>query len=136
MRTNLPALRSGAALLQELVLPVDCAGCGRAGPALCPACRARLRPQPVLARVGGLAVASGLVYDGVARAALLAFKNEGRTDLRAPLGAALRDAVSTVLDRIAGQDGRDASQFAVTRARCKVTGIPLASIAIEKRESA
>jgi predicted amidophosphoribosyltransferase len=95
---DLSMLRSGAALLQELVLPADCAGCGRAGPALCRTCRGRLRPETTMAEVGGLTIASGLVYDDVARSALLAFKNEGRTDLGGPLSAALREAVAALLD--------------------------------------
>ena len=41
-------------------------------------------------------------------------------------------SVATLLERIAIHDGRDPSQFAVTRARCKATGMPLASIAIER----
>jgi predicted amidophosphoribosyltransferase len=40
---------------------------------------------------------SGLDYDGVARAVLLAFKNAGRTDLAPPLALALRSAVLAAL---------------------------------------
>jgi surface carbohydrate biosynthesis protein len=42
-------------------------------------------------------------------------------------------SVAALLDRIAVHDGRDPSLFSATRARCKATGMPLASIAIEKR---
>ena len=51
-------------------------------------------------QVAGLRVASGLVYEGVTRDALLAFKNEGRTDLGAPLAAALRAALGALLDAV------------------------------------
>ena len=91
-------LRRSAAFVTELVLPVDCAGCGRAGPALCFVCRTRLVPKPVVRSAGSIRIASGLVYDGVARDALLAFKNEGRTDLAPPLAGALRAALIALLD--------------------------------------
>jgi surface carbohydrate biosynthesis protein len=42
-------------------------------------------------------------------------------------------SVAALLERIAIHDGRNPSLFAATRARCKATGMPLASIAIEKR---
>ncbi len=42
-------------------------------------------------------------------------------------------SVAALLERIAIHDRRDPSLFSATRARCKVTGMPLASIAIEKR---
>jgi surface carbohydrate biosynthesis protein len=42
-------------------------------------------------------------------------------------------SVAALLKRIAIHDGRDPSLFSATRARCEVTGMPLASIAIEKR---
>lgn len=48
--------------------------------------------------VGGLPVWSALDYGGAVRRILLACKNGGRTDVAAPLGRALRDAVGTALD--------------------------------------
>ena len=42
-------------------------------------------------------------------------------------------SVAALLERIAVHDGHDPSLFAAARARCKTTGLPLASIAIEKR---
>ncbi|TDS74815.1 ComF family protein [Amnibacterium kyonggiense] len=84
------------------MLPIDCAGCGTAGPALCPACRLRLRPEPSVREVGALAVVSALPYAGAVQPVVVAFKNEGRTGLAPPLASALRAAVSAA---VAGVDG-------------------------------
>jgi predicted amidophosphoribosyltransferase len=91
------ALARAAGFLQQLVLPVDCAGCGTAGPALCRDCRLRLAPQVSTRSVGGLPVASALAYAGVAQPVIVAFKNEGRTGLAPPLAAALRAAVGAAV---------------------------------------
>ncbi|MGT2425197.1 ComF family protein [Amnibacterium kyonggiense] len=91
-----------AGFLQELVLPVDCAGCGTAGPALCPECRWRLRPDPSVRRIDGLPVVSALPYAGVVQPVVVAFKNEGRTGLAPPLAAALRAAVSAAVGTVDG----------------------------------
>jgi predicted amidophosphoribosyltransferase len=93
-----------AGFLQELVLPVDCAGCGTAGPALCRDCRARLAPQVRVRTVDRLPVTSALAYRGVVQPVLVAFKNEGRTGLAPPLAAALRAAVATAVAPIEGDD--------------------------------
>jgi ComF family protein len=93
-----------AGFLQELVLPVDCAGCGRAGPALCPDCRARLVPQVTTRLVARLPVASALAYRGVVQPVIVAFKNEGRTGLAPPLVAALQVAVASVVAPLEGDD--------------------------------
>lgn len=84
------ALRDALAL----VLPVSCVGCGTEDRALCQTCRALLRPEPIRRVLsGGLAVWSGLAYEGVARAALLAAKEQGRTGLLRELAPALAAAV-------------------------------------------
>lgn len=93
-----------AGFLQELVLPVDCAGCGVAGPALCRDCRLRLRPDVTVRSVGGLRVASALRYAGVVQPVVVAFKNEGRTGLAPPLAAALRAAVEEAVAVMPGDD--------------------------------
>lgn len=93
-----------AGFLQELVLPVDCAGCGTAGPALCRDCRLRLAPQLTFRAVGGMPVASALAYAGVAQPVIVAFKNEGRTGLAPPLAVALRAAVAAAVQEVQGDD--------------------------------
>ena len=102
-----PLLATGAALL-ELVLAGGCAGCAASAASapgdrsLCAACRAALGgtaqpawPTPV---PPGLpqpwAVAA---YDGPARAALLAHKEDGRLSLAGPLGDALARSVRSAL---------------------------------------
>lgn len=81
-----------------LVLPVACVGCGADDRALCDGCRRLLRPEPIRRTLGeGLAVWSGLEYDGVARSTLLAAKEHGRTGLLRDLAPALRAAASAAL---------------------------------------
>lgn len=92
-------LRTALADAWSLIAPVDCAGCGAADRALCPLCTAALRPSPrqaLLALPGtpaAVPVLAALDYSGVARAALLALKGEGRTELARPLARPLRRAV-------------------------------------------
>ncbi|MFF7731225.1 ComF family protein [Streptomyces sp. NPDC008001] len=82
-----------------LVLPGECAGCGRPRTVLCDACRAalgggaarRVRPDPEPAGLPPVhAVAR---YEGPVRAMLLAHKERGALGLARPLGAALACAV-------------------------------------------
>jgi predicted amidophosphoribosyltransferase len=73
-----------------LVAPVDCAGCGAPDRALCTSCAAQLAPRPRAALLEvapgwSIPLAAGTLYDGVARAAILALKEEGRTELARPL---------------------------------------------------
>lgn len=77
-----------------VLFPVDCAGCGAPDRALCGTCRAALEPEPVPRRLrDGTRVVSGLDYDGVARAVMLAFKQNERTELARYLAPALAAAV-------------------------------------------
>ena len=98
------ALEKAVGFLQELVLPVDCAGCGAAGPAVCRDCRRRLLPDVTVREIRGLAVLSALAYEGVVQPVVVAFKNEGRTGLAPPLAAALRAAVAAAVEPVAGDD--------------------------------
>ena len=87
------ALRDALALL----LPVECAGCGVADRSLCSTCRTALVPE-VTSRLLSptFRVWSGLEYEGVARAALLALKRDGRVDVARALAPALRSAVAAL----------------------------------------
>ncbi|MES1212468.1 MAG: hypothetical protein ABUT11_02865 [Leifsonia sp.] len=85
-----------------LLLPVECAGCGRPDRSVCADCRAALLPEPSGRRLpDGTPVFSGLDYDGVARRVILAFKEQGRAELAGALAPALAAAVTeagSVLD--------------------------------------
>jgi predicted amidophosphoribosyltransferase len=95
-------------LAQYLVASIDlflggaCVGCLRPGPSLCGWCRKELQAPPRLtppaAALPGLPpVFSVTGYDGVAKAALLAHKEEGRLPLARPLGQALALSCCAVL---------------------------------------
>lgn len=78
----------------DLVLPTRCAGCSRPGAALCARCGAPLRLGPVPVRpdpppAGFPQCHAAAAYGGAVRAALIAYKERGRRDLRRPLGTAL-----------------------------------------------
>lgn len=72
-------------------------------------------------------------------AASLVFGSAATEKLRSWFSPARRDkriepsAVAALLERIAVHDRRDPSLFTATRARCMRTGLPLASIIIERR---
>ncbi|RLY94603.1 ComF family protein [Kocuria tytonicola] len=87
----------------ELILPVSCAACGVPGATLCSACRRLLRrstarpaavvPPGPLEDAGVRVLVAG-DYEHELAAALLAYKNGGRTDLVPVLAAALSGALA------------------------------------------
>ncbi len=83
----------------DLVLPAECAGCGRPRAALCARCgaalygRAPCRVRPVPEPPGLPVVHAAAPYGDEVRALLLAHKERGALGLAAPLGHALAAAV-------------------------------------------
>lgn len=85
--------------ISDLVLPADCAGCGRPGGTLCDRCRGALRGtgarrvEPSPAPPGLPVVHAAVDYVDEARAVLLAHKERGALRLARPLGETLARAV-------------------------------------------
>lgn len=87
-------LRDALLDARALLLPVDCAGCGSADRVLCGSCRALFVPHLTEHAVAGFTVTAALRYEGPVRSVILAFKEQGRTDLARTLAAPLRAAVA------------------------------------------
>lgn len=127
---GLRGLRLAGAALVDLVLPGECAGCAirETGPLLCPACRLELAgparpawPTPVPAGLPPPWASAD--YDGAARGAILAHKEDGRFGLVAPLGDALARSVLAGLAATAAADrSADVALVAVPSRRTAVRG--------------
>lgn len=89
------ALRDAFRDAWAVLFPVECAGCGADDRSLCDDCCRALIPD-VTARAGpdGLRVHTALRYETVVRRVLLAYKEQGRTDVAAALSAPLAAAVA------------------------------------------
>ena len=103
-------LDSIVAAAADLVLGACCVGCGRPGLALCVRCgeclgRMPFRTWPDPCPAGLPPVWAATTYDDVARAALVAHKEEGRTALGRPLGQALAVAAMGLLASAPGSGG-------------------------------
>jgi predicted amidophosphoribosyltransferase len=94
------SLRSVTDLL-GLVWPVSCAGCSLPGVSFCAACTGAFDARPVRVSLTGWPAAppawACAVYSGQVSAAVIAWKDRGRHDLTAVLGAALARAVLAAL---------------------------------------
>lgn len=78
-----------------LLLPVECAGCGAPDRSLCARCLALLAGEPEPHELAdGTRVVSCLDYGGPVRRALLALKEEGRTDVARALAVPLARAMA------------------------------------------
>ncbi|MCP2031720.1 putative amidophosphoribosyltransferase [Okibacterium sp. HSC-33S16] len=81
-----------------VLLPVDCVGCGETDASLCEDCSASVPDAPAVRTLGnGFPVWAGSSYDGVVRRALLALKNEQRTDVAPALAPLLHAAFERAL---------------------------------------
>lgn len=92
-------LREAARDALSVLFPIDCAGCGARDRALCPECRALLSDHraPFAAEqylADGTRVVSALRYERQCRSMILAFKEEGRTDVARALSWPLRSALT------------------------------------------
>lgn len=86
----------------SLLLPVWCAGCDAPDVVLCGECRRTLAAEAAAAGPprtlhGGLRVHAAVEFSGVAARTIRAFKEEGRTALAGPLGAALAVSAAAAL---------------------------------------
>jgi predicted amidophosphoribosyltransferase len=87
----------------DLVLPLECGGCGAPSTRWCPACAQELAVKPdqphlITPRVDpGVPVLSLGRYAGARREAIVAVKEHGRADLIAPLAVALHAGLERLL---------------------------------------
>jgi predicted amidophosphoribosyltransferase len=87
----------------DLVLPLECGGCGAPSTRWCPVCAQELAVKPdqphlITPRVDpGVPVLSLGRYAGPRRDAIVAVKEHGRADLIAPLSVALRSGIDRLL---------------------------------------
>ena len=87
----------------DLVLPLECGGCGAPSTKWCPACARQLavkadEPHLITPRVDpGVPVLSLGRYAGARREAIVAVKEHGRADLIAPLAVALQAGLERLL---------------------------------------
>jgi predicted amidophosphoribosyltransferase len=82
--------------LLDLLLPLECGGCGLPGAGWCVACAEELADHPVALRPRvdpGVPCWALGAYTGARRSAVIAIKERGRRDLAEPLGAALAGAL-------------------------------------------
>jgi predicted amidophosphoribosyltransferase len=97
--------------LADLVLPAQCAGCGRGRTGLCDGCRAALggsrpvRARPDPAPAGLPVVHAAAAYADEVRAVLLAHKERGALGLARPLGVALAGAARAAVGTAAHGGG-------------------------------
>lgn len=91
-----PGQASALRALLDLVVPQECAGCGRPGMAWCPRC-AEACAAPVLVVPGPIPARAAAPHDGPAGRAVVAFKERSVRALAAPLGTMLARATLEVL---------------------------------------
>jgi ComF family protein len=98
-------LREAALDALAVLLPVECAGCGRADRMLCEPCAAQLSPALIAGVLAdGTAVRSGLAYLDTARDVILAVKEQGATPLASALAPAFGAAITAAVALAAAGD--------------------------------
>lgn len=86
-----------------LLVPVECVGCGEPGIAVCPGCSARMDGRLECRELEpGFPVWAGTEYTDVARRAILALKNDQRTDASSALARVLLPAIDAAIDSLPG----------------------------------
>ena len=85
-----------ARALLDVLLPVRCGGCGRAGEVVCGDCRRRVLRGPLLHRVlyDGTPVVASAPWRGPAQGLVVAAKERGRAELVPVLGSGLARAAA------------------------------------------
>ena len=102
-RLDLSALAGTLAGVLDLILPLECGGCGAPSVRWCAACSAALavhadEPHVIVPRIDpGVPVFTLGRYAGVRRNAIVALKERGRRDLAAPLSIALAAGLDRLL---------------------------------------
>ncbi|HUG49855.1 MAG TPA: ComF family protein, partial [Terrimesophilobacter sp.] len=90
-----PTLQNALLDAWAVLSPINCAGCDADDRALCPACRAALCLDLRRGALpDGTPVFSALRYSGPVRRTILAFKEQGRTDVARALARPLRQALA------------------------------------------
>lgn len=99
MRARAALALAGAAAADALavVLPVACAGCGRADRSVCADCLVALEPAPFPTERPGVHAWAAFAYTGPPARVIGAYKDGGRTDAARPLASALRAAIGAAL---------------------------------------
>lgn len=129
--------------LIDLVLPVECAGCGRPGVRWCHDCAEQVIPEPPMVQplgwVGGSTAAGfdvlvGAAYAGPLRSALIAYKDGGRWDLATVLAPVARQLIRAALTTMTEElDAAQRSAVLDDPARVLLIPIPSRASATRRR---
>lgn len=99
-----PRWSEGLIDLARLLLPTDCAGCGREDVPLCRTCHhelaGRARRVPALTDPGAPSTWCTAAYAGATRQVVVAWKDRGRHDLAPALGGALARSAEAALVQV------------------------------------
>ena len=146
LRPTAPTWRSvvSDALLDAFAVlsPISCAGCSAPDRALCADCRSALTATVLARTVSGMRVYTALDYTGVVRSSILAFKENGRTDVARSLAQPLRHALAAAFDHADSRASahepdsravRSIDSSSHTAARLELVAIPSSRAAWRRR---